>query len=224
LWTVPVPVTVKFDLLVADPLGVVTEILPDVAPVGTVAVIIVEEFTTNDASVSLNRTAVAPMSDVPERVIEAPTGPSDGLNDVIAGGDATVNCPGLTPSPLRFVTMMGPVEAPLGTVVVNCLLELIVKPAGVPLNVTPIVSANFRPLIVTDVPTDPDVGLNEVTDGASGDEGLGVGDPSPRLQLSPVLMQSSTICSSVDWFHVFQKSEWRLLPFEVPKFASEERR
>jgi hypothetical protein len=93
----PVPVTVKFDALFPEPDGVVTEIRPEVAPVGTVAVIVVDEFTTKGALTLLNRTAVAPMNDVPDKEIDAPTAPNDGLNDVTVGGVATVNCPGLTP-------------------------------------------------------------------------------------------------------------------------------
>ena len=41
---VPVPVTVKSDVLIAEPLGVVTETLPEVAPAGTVAVSCVYEL------------------------------------------------------------------------------------------------------------------------------------------------------------------------------------
>ena len=66
--------------------------------------------------------------------------------------------------------MIGPVVAPFGTVAVSRELELTVKTAVVPLNVTPVAPVNLFPLIVTDEPTDPDVGLNEVTDGASGDD------------------------------------------------------
>jgi hypothetical protein len=93
----PVPVTVKFEGLVAEPEGVVTEIRPEVAPVGTVAVIDLDELTTNGALVLSIRTAVAPVNAVPVRAIDVPTAPNDGLNDLTVGGDATVNCPGLTP-------------------------------------------------------------------------------------------------------------------------------
>jgi hypothetical protein len=50
-------------LLESVALGVVTSIAPDVAPLGTVAVIDVPvEFTVNDADSPLNETAVAPVS------------------------------------------------------------------------------------------------------------------------------------------------------------------
>ena len=52
--------TAKFAALVALPAGVVTPILPDAAPAGTVAVILRAEFTVNTADVPLKVTAVAP--------------------------------------------------------------------------------------------------------------------------------------------------------------------
>jgi hypothetical protein len=119
--------------------------------------------------------------------------------------------------------MIGPVVAPVGTVAVSRELELTVKAAAMPLNVTPVAPVNFLPMTVTDEPTAPDVGLNEVTDGASGDDEGGE-DPSPRLQLIPALMQSFTAAWSAAWSHVFQKSAWRLRPWVVLKFASEDNR
>src|SRR5215217_6928066 len=50
------PVTLKLDALVAVPPAVVTAIGPVVAPLGTVAVIVVEPLTVNDALVPLNLT------------------------------------------------------------------------------------------------------------------------------------------------------------------------
>jgi hypothetical protein len=60
-----------------------------------------------------------------------------------------------------------------------------------PLNVTPVVPVNFLPVTGHGRTHGIDVGLNEVTDGASGDDEGGA-DPSPRLQLTPALMQSFT--------------------------------
>ena len=69
-------VTVKFVALVPVPLGVVTRIAPVVAPVGTVTVIWVAEFTVNLVVATLvNETAVAPVKFVPVMTTEAPTGP-----------------------------------------------------------------------------------------------------------------------------------------------------
>jgi hypothetical protein len=65
---------------------VTTLILPLVAPVGTVAVIWVDEFTVKlVAFVVLNRTAVAPVKLVPVMTTLVPTGPLVGLKDVTVG-------------------------------------------------------------------------------------------------------------------------------------------
>jgi hypothetical protein len=64
--------------------------------------------------------------------------------------------------PSGFVTVMGPVVAPVGTVAVICVAELTVKTAVVPLNFTAVVPAKFVPVITTDLPTLPTVGENDV--------------------------------------------------------------
>jgi len=101
---------VKLAVLVAVPPGVVTLILPVVAPVGTVAVICVAEFTVNDvALVVLNFTTlvvkfaplIVPLKFVPVIVTDVPTGPKVGVNEVIVGAGtgvivklvALVSCP-----------------------------------------------------------------------------------------------------------------------------------
>jgi hypothetical protein len=93
-WTL---LTVKFVALVAVPPGVVTEILPVVAPVGTVAVICVAETTWNVvALVLLNFTELVvklapltvPLKFVPVIVTDVPTGPKAGVNPVIVGAGA----------------------------------------------------------------------------------------------------------------------------------------
>ncbi len=64
----------------AVPPGVVTAIVPVVAPVGTVAVIWVAELTVNAvAAVPLNLTAVAPVRFEPLIVTVVPTGPLPGV-------------------------------------------------------------------------------------------------------------------------------------------------
>src|SRR5258706_301001 len=72
--------------LVAVPPGVVTLIDPVVAPAGTVACIVVAEFTVNVALTPLNFTAVAPLKFVPLIVTLVPTGPLVGVKLVIEGG------------------------------------------------------------------------------------------------------------------------------------------
>src|SRR5262249_39414447 len=82
----PPPVTVNEVALVPVPLPVDTEIGPDVAPEGTVAVIFVDELTVYDvAAVVLNLTAVTPVKLVPLMVTLAPTAPRVGENDVTVG-------------------------------------------------------------------------------------------------------------------------------------------
>jgi hypothetical protein len=96
--------TVKFAALAIVPPGVVTEIFPVVAPVGTVAVICVAEFTVNDvALVVLNFTELVvkvapltvPLKFVPVIVTDVPTGPKVGVNELIVGAGTgfTVNVP-----------------------------------------------------------------------------------------------------------------------------------
>jgi hypothetical protein len=79
-------VTMKSSALASVPSGVVTEIFPVEAPVGTLAVILVFEFTVNtDWSTPLNSTRVAPVRPVPLIVTVVPTGPLCGLKDVMFG-------------------------------------------------------------------------------------------------------------------------------------------
>jgi hypothetical protein len=137
--------------------------LPVVAPVGTVAVIWVAESTWKVvAFVVLKVTVVAPVKPVPVIFTDVPIGPNVGVNDVIAG-PGTVKLVRLDPVPLGVVTRIGPVEAPLGTATVIWVALLTVNPGAVtPLNVTEVAPVRFVPVSTTDVPTAPDVGLNDV--------------------------------------------------------------
>jgi hypothetical protein len=155
--------TVNVEELVAVPPGVVTEILPVVAPVGTVAVICVYETTVNVAETPLNLTFVAPVNAVPVIVTLRPTLPLVGVKAVIVG--CTLNTLPLTPVPAGVVTLILPVSAPLGTVVVILVLETTVNDADVPLNLTPFVPLKLLPMIVTGVPTAPAAGLTPEIDG-----------------------------------------------------------
>jgi hypothetical protein len=158
-------VTVKSVALVAVPPGVVTVILPVVAPVGTVAVIFVAEFTVNVvAATPLNLTEVAPVKLVPVILTVVPTGPEVGVNDVIVGSGAvdTVKFVELVPVPEGVVTAIFPVVAPVGTVAVICVDEFTVNVALVPLNVTDVAPVKPVPVMTTEAPTAPEVGVNEV--------------------------------------------------------------
>jgi hypothetical protein len=158
------PLTVKFVALVAVPLAVVTVILPVVAPDGTVVTICVAVFDVIVAVVPLNFTEVAPVRFVPVMVTEVPTGPEVGVNEVIVGTEAapTVKFVALVAVPLAVVTVIGPVVAPVGTVVTICVAVFVVIVAVVPLNFTEVAPVRFVPVMVTEVPTGPKVGVNDV--------------------------------------------------------------
>jgi hypothetical protein len=160
------PTTVKLVVLVAVPPGAVTEIRPVVAPAGTVAVILVEDFTTKDEVTLLNATAVAPVKFVPVIVTEVPTGPEVGENEVMVGAATTVKRVELVAVPFRLVTEIGPEVAPGGTVAVICVDEFTVNDAEVLLNLTPVTLVKFVPKMLTEVPTAPLVGENDEMVGA----------------------------------------------------------
>src|SRR5437870_3450190 len=153
--TVKVTVTVKLFVLVAVPPGVVTRSGPVVAPVGTVAWIVVAEFTVKLALTPLNVTVVAPVKFVPLIVTLVPTGPLVGAKLVIVGAGITVKLFVLIAVPPGVVTRSGPVVAPVGTVAWIVVAEVTVKLALTPLNVTVVAPVKFVPLIVTLVPTVP---------------------------------------------------------------------
>src|SRR5213594_2245823 len=83
-------ITVKLFVLVAVPPGVVTRSGPVVAPVGTVAWIVVAEVTVKLALTPLNVTVVAPVKFVPLIVTLVPTGPLVGVKLVIVGAPTSV--------------------------------------------------------------------------------------------------------------------------------------
>jgi hypothetical protein len=104
-------------------------------------------------------------------VTDVPTGPLVGLKEVIVGAPATVTVKlvGLVAVPLGVVTRIGPVVAPVGTAtVILVAAPLTLKPGAFTLlNETPVAPVKLVPLIVTDVPTGPLVGLKEVIVGAT---------------------------------------------------------
>ena len=150
-------------------------ILPVVAPDGTVAVTLVEEFTAKDADTLLNLTAVVvkpdPLKFVPLIVTDVPTGPEVGENELMVGlgGVVTSKLLELVAVPLGVVTRILPSVAPDGTVAVILVEEFTVNEAETLLNVTLLTLTKFDPLIVTEVPTGPDPGENELIVGAGGE-------------------------------------------------------
>jgi hypothetical protein len=148
------------------PAGVTTEIGPVVAPSGTVAVIFVSESTVKTEAVPLNRTAVAPEKAEPLIVTDVPTGPDVGENPLIDGGGITEKVEELVAVPPGVTTEIAPLVAPFGTVAVIFVSESTEKIVVVPLNRTSVAPLSCVPVIVTDVPTEPDAGENPPIDGA----------------------------------------------------------
>ncbi len=91
--TFGVGITLKLALLVAVPAGVVMLILPLVAPIGTVALIELDDTNLNDAFRPLNFTAVAPLNRLPVIATDVPAPPLFGENDPITGRAETAATP-----------------------------------------------------------------------------------------------------------------------------------
>ena len=157
-------VTVKSVALVAVPPGVVTEILPVVAPVGTVAVTEVAVLVPMVVAViPLNLTEVTPVRFVPVIVTLVPTFPLVGVKDVMVGAAATVKFAVLFAGPPpEVVTWSRLVVAPAGTVAVICVAEFTTNVAPTAPNCTDVVQPKFVPVMTTLDPTAPLIGKNDV--------------------------------------------------------------
>jgi len=159
-------VTLKGTALLATP-PTVTTMLPVFAPAGTGTTIVVAPQLVGVAVAPLNVTVLLPWLDpkfAPAIVTEVPTGPEVGVTLVIMGAEVTVNTRGLLARP-PTVTTTFPVVAPAGTGATMLVALQLVGVAVVPLNVTvllPWLDPKFAPAIVTDVPTEPAVGLRPV--------------------------------------------------------------
>jgi hypothetical protein len=98
----------------------------------------------------------------PAIVTDVPTTPDAGFRLVILGaGTVTVNAAPLLATP-PTVTTTFPVVAPAGAAATMLVALQLVGVAAMPLKLTvlaPCVAPKFAPLIVTDVPTTPDVGF-----------------------------------------------------------------
>jgi hypothetical protein len=161
--------TVKFDELVAVPDGVVSEILPVVAPAGTVAFTWALEMKLKVAEVPLNRTALTPVKLEPLIATWVPGVPDVGVNPEIEGPEAcTTKSFALTPVPSEVVTLIFPVVAPNGTVADRCWSSDTLKVVGTAPKATddtPEPPKNPLPVTDTMAPGDPLDGLNDETVG-----------------------------------------------------------
>ena len=121
---------------------------------------------------------------VPVMVTDVPAPPDVGDKEVMVGAGTTVKLAPLLATPLT-VTITLPVTAPAGTGTTMLVALQLVGVAVVPLNVTvlvPWVAPKFVPVIVTDVPTPPDVGERDVM--------LGVGS---TVKVAPLLATPLTV-------------------------------
>src|SRR5713226_5497095 len=164
--------TVKLTPLLATP-PTVTTTFPVVAPAGTGATMLVPLQLDGVAAVPLNVTVLVPCvapKFVPVIVTDVPTAPEVGFKLVmLGGGGVTVKLTPLLATP-PTVTTTFPVVAPAGTGATMLVPLQLVGVAAVPLNVTvlvPCVAPKFVPVIVTDVPTAPAVGVKLVMLGAT---------------------------------------------------------
>ncbi len=151
--------TVKLTPLLAAP-ATVTTTFPVVAPAGTGTPMANELQLVGVVGVPLKATVLEPWlapKFVPAMVTAAPTAPVVGDRLVIPG--RTVKATPLLATPFAF-TKTFPVVAPEGTGTVMLVALQLVGVVAVPLNVTvlePCVDPKFVPVIVTGVPTAPDV-------------------------------------------------------------------
>jgi hypothetical protein len=128
--------TVKFEVLLADPPLVVIAIFPVTAPVGTLAVTWVLELTVNVVAFTPpNVTLVVWVSPVPVSVTGVPTVPLAGLK--VGSVGVTENFWGLVSVVAPVVTVTAAVNAPAGTVAVMKDVPLrVIEVAGTPPNST----------------------------------------------------------------------------------------
>jgi hypothetical protein len=165
LWLVSpqIEVTVKLMPLLAAP-PTVTTTFPVVAPVGTDVAMLDEVQLVVVAGVPLNVTVPEDPKLVPVMVTAVPAGPDVGFRLVMEGGGAdavTVKFTPLLATP-PTVTTTFPVMAPVGTDVAMLDEVQLVVVASVPLNITVPEDPKLVPVIVTAVPTIPDVGFRLV--------------------------------------------------------------
>src|SRR6267142_144278 len=158
-------VTVKFTPLLAIP-PTVTTTLPVVAPPGTDATMLVALQLVVVAVVPLKVTVPVVPKLVPVMVTAVPTGPVVGFRLVMAGAEeVTVKFTPLLAIPPTVTTTL-PVVAPPGTEATMLVALQLVVLAAVPLKVTVPVVPKLVPVMVTAVPTGPEVGFRLVIVGA----------------------------------------------------------
>jgi hypothetical protein len=126
---------------------------------------------------------------LPAIVTAVPPGPEAGFRLVIEGTVPTAKLSPLLATPPTFTTTL-PVVAPLGTLATMLLALQLVTIAVVPLKATellPWVAPKPLPVIVTTVPTGPDVGFRPAIAGAA----------VVTVKLTPLLATPPTITTTL---------------------------
>ena len=181
--------TVNATPLLAKP-PTVTTTFPVVAPLGTGTLMEVALQLVEVAAVPLKVIVLLPRLEPkfdPEIVTDVPTAPEVGDSPVMVGAVATVKLTPLLATPPTVTTTL-PVVAPVGT---GALIEVALQVVGVavvPLNFTvlePWDAPKFVPLMVTAVPTVPEVGDSPET--------VGVGS---TVKLTPLLALPLTVTTT----------------------------
>jgi hypothetical protein len=154
---------VKFTLLLTSPPTVTVIALVACSPTGAETTMLVALQLVGKATMPLNVTVLLPCAEpkfAPAIVTEAPTDADAGFRLEILGAAAgTVNAIPLLACPLTVTTTL-PLDAPAGTATVIVVEFQVVGAEDVPLKVTPgVPTPKFVPVIVTTVPTAPEVGL-----------------------------------------------------------------
>ena len=173
-------VTMKFTPLLMSPaepppLGaLVTTTFPVTAPLGTGTTMLVALQLAGVPAVPLKVIVLAPCvapKFAPLTVTDVPTTPDVGFRLVmLGGGGVTVKFIPLLATPPTVTTTL-PVVAPAGTAATMLVVLQLAGVAATPLNFTvlvPCTAPKFAPLMVTDVPTTPDVGFRLVMLGGDG--------------------------------------------------------
>lgn len=162
-------VTVNAVALKACPAGFVTPISPVVTPLGTVARSCVPLRMLKAAVMPLKVTCVTVPSTRPLIVTVSPAFPPDGVKLLMVGAPTVLVMLKfwvLVPGPELFTTVILPVPAPAGAFALMVVSLTMVKEAPTPLNNTCVAAAKRSPVMVTSVPTWPDVGVKPSTLGA----------------------------------------------------------
>jgi hypothetical protein len=128
----------------------------------------------------LKLTAVAPVKALPVTITVVPRGPLVGEKLVIFG--LTLKLVVLVPVPPGVVTAIGPVVAPLGTLVAMDVSFVTEKLAPIPPNVTDVAPVKPDPVKVTVVPTMPLGGVKLVTTGEAAKATVGASPATTAIK------------------------------------------